>query len=251
MKTRAESEQKEKLFPRSVRLIHSWLESACKRGRLLLMWHPSQQRCASGCQPRRSLITTLAGATFARTRKGRDGMNRTKLKRLIHYVCSRCQDNPARLGAVKLNKVIWYVETNHYVKTNGHALTGARFIKEKNGPVVAAMLPLLEELVEDGVLDIRTAPAGNYFRTEYITKTAPDLTLFNSEDLKLIDRMTEDVCAHTATSISDATHAEWWKLAEMGETIPLFAIMATPRAVTDEDRAWADSLITSRFGHEF
>jgi hypothetical protein len=151
---------------------------------------------------------------------------------------------------VKLNKVIWYVETNHYVKTNGHALTGARFIKEKNGPVVAAMLPLLEELVEEGALEIRTVRVVNYFRTEYITKTEPDLSLFTSDDLEFINKMTDTVCSHTAASISDATHAEWWKLAEMGETIPLFAIMATPRAITDEDRAWADSVISSRFGNE-
>jgi len=246
----AESEQKEKQLAHSVRLIHSWLDFACKCGRLLLVWHPSQKCCARG-QLRHSLTSTLCGATSARTREGGAEMNRTKLKTLVHYVCSRCQDDPARLGAVKLNKVIWFVEVNHYVKSNGHALTGARFIKEKRGPIVAAMLPILEELVEDGALEIRTRKVFDYNRIEYITKTKPDVSDFSKDDLSLVDRMIEGVCSHTATSISDYTHDEGWKLAKMGETIPLFAIMVTPRAVTDQDRAWADSVISSRFGHEF
>lgn len=174
-------------------------------------------------------------------------MDRKKFKSLVHLICSRCQDNPSRLGAVKLNKVVWYIETNYYVGTGGKSLTGVRFTKQKNGPVAAAMVPVIKELVDEGALVVNDVSYYSFSKKEYITKKQPNLSLFTADEIQLIDRMIDAVCdLHTAASISDATHTESWEIAEMGETIPLFAIMAKPRRITDADRAWADAVIASR-----
>jgi len=149
---------------------------------------------------------------------------RKKFKALVQYICSMCQDNPARLGATKLNKVLWYVDTGNFLKT-GMSLTGARYVKRQHGPVPAAIPAIIEELVAERKLYVRDVPFYEYDKKEYITLQEPDDidTIFSASDIRDIDRIIDSVCdAHTAKSISLKTHNEPWHMAEIGEGLPIF-----------------------------
>ena len=170
---------------------------------------------------------------------------RSKFKALVHYICWSTQDDPARLGATKLNKVIWRAETLHYIATKGGLLTGARFIKEKRGPVAAAMVPILEELVEEGKLEIRTVKVIDHWRTEYLTKAEPDIQSISQDDIREVADAIDEVCPMTASAASLATHNEPWQLAELGEDLPLFTSLALPAEITEADLRWADEKIAA------
>lgn len=173
------------------------------------------------------------------------GFNRPKFKALVHYICSRCQDNPGRLGATKLNKILWYADTGHFLKS-GESLTGARYVKRQHGPVPAAITPIVDELVAEGKLIIRD-PVYQYDTRQYITLQEPEIdSVFSASDIRDIDNVIDAVCdSHTAKSISIKSHNEAWQMAEIGEDLPLFTVLARPGELTETDMKWADEKIAA------
>lgn len=162
-----------------------------------------------------------------------------KFKNLIHYACNRVAD-PSLLGAIKLNKILWYVDGNTYMRT-GRSLTGARYVKQPKGPVPKAMLPILGEMQRDGILRIDDVSYFGRTKKQYTVLRPPPEGVFTAEELELIDDVVDTITqSHTGQSISEATHGSAWKLAEMGEEIPLNAAMVEDLDdITDEDVAWA------------
>src|SRR5260370_28750131 len=80
-------------------------------------------------------------------------INYKKFKSLVHYICWTCAD-PTKLGAVKLNKVLWRADFRAYLEL-GQPVTGATYVKRQFGPVPSDILPTLRELEAEGNLSIR------------------------------------------------------------------------------------------------
>lgn len=161
-----------------------------------------------------------------------------KFKNLVHYICWKCSDNPSRLGSVKLNKALWLADLSAYYNT-GNSLTGARYVKRQFGPVPRAILPTLQELERDGIIEIRNVRHYQYQKKEFSVKSPPAKFLTDLER-KIVDEVIGIVCdQHTATSISELSHDHIWKSAKEGEDIPAFTVFAVPGDITDEEREWA------------
>lgn len=172
--------------------------------------------------------------------------DREKFKTLVHYICERCEDNPSRLGAVKLNKILWYAEIGRFMRT-GEPLTGAAFIKRQFGPVPAEIQDVLEELEHEGKLFIRDVPYHQLEKREFISLREPDIdTFFAASDIGTIERIIDMVCdMYSAKTISDQSHNEAWELAEIGEELPLYTALAIPGEITEEDLKWADKKLAT------
>ncbi len=162
--------------------------------------------------------------------------NQEKFKTLVHHVCWLCRDDPSKLGAVKLNKVLWFAEVVSFAKGSGQ-ITGARFVKQKFGPVPKAIVTVLSELSNEGALRIEEVEYYGHKKRQYVCQVEPDISGFSDEETKLIEEVTSAVTNnHTATSISDLTHDAIWKIAEIGEDIPLHAVLASSLSeITDAD----------------
>jgi hypothetical protein len=167
-------------------------------------------------------------------------MDREKFKTLVHYICWKC-DDPSKLGATKLNKIIWFAERSWFLKT-GEAISGVKFVKQERGPVPNAILPVLDSLVEEHRLVIREGRSYSYPRREFISLIEPEFEIFSAKQVSLIDDVIQAVChKYTANSISDLTHDEIWDLAEIGEEIPLYTTLAKHGELQAEDIEWANS----------
>src|SRR5258708_7322343 len=70
-------------------------------------------------------------------------LNMKKLEEAVHYVCSRASGT---LGAVKLNKILYYSDMVHHAHT-GSSITGASYAKQVRGPVPKQVLPAIDHLV--------------------------------------------------------------------------------------------------------
>ena len=167
--------------------------------------------------------------------------DREKIKALVHYTISRC-DNPAQLGAIKLNKVPWVADLWSYL-TSGEPITGEHYRKMQHGPTVTGMVGVLEELEGEGKIVIRQ-PRGKRTKVDYLSLQDPDISRFTAPEMSLIDEAIQFVCVeHTTAEISEATHDDIWKLAAIGEDIPLYATIASELGeVTPEDIEWARSI---------
>jgi hypothetical protein len=165
-------------------------------------------------------------------------LNRDKLKALVHYICDKATD-PSVLGAVKLNKVLWYSDSIGYV-VFGRSITGETYVKRQHGPVPRHIVGVVNALVEEGKIARGRVDHFGHYKNEYISIRDSNLGMFSAEEISLVDEAFEHVClSHTAKSISEETHGVIWQLAEMGEEIPLATVFATDVGELDEvDMDW-------------
>lgn len=152
-------------------------------------------------------------------------LNWEKFKALVHYVCEKA-DDPAVLGSVKLNKVLWYSDVINYMIT-GKPITGETYVKRQHGPVPKHVVPAINELVKEGKIARGKADHFGLIKHEYIALVESDKNAFSGAEISLVDDAFQHVCLnHTARSVSQETHDVIWKLADMGEEIPYQTVFA-------------------------
>ena len=168
----------------------------------------------------------------------------SKFAKTVHYICER--GDAQKLGAIKLNKILWYADTIAY-RATGKSITGEGYIKRQYGPVPKNILKTLRRLEENGKIRIRETNTPGRSR-EFVSLSDADVAPFSSEELRIIDSVLAEICNnHTATSISDMSHSIVWEAAELGGEIPVFAVLAERSGViTRKDQKWADKIISER-----
>lgn len=165
-----------------------------------------------------------------------------KFKAMVHYICAGCEDY-RKLGATKLNKVVLYAEREAYLHL-GAGITSPRFVKRQFGPVPVAMIPVLNELSEEGKILIRERTVDGLVKRDFINLQEADISSFTPEQISIIDRVSHDVCHnHTANSISRETHDDVWQMAAIGEDLPMCTVFAVQGEVDEDDILWAHTEI--------
>jgi hypothetical protein len=167
--------------------------------------------------------------------------NSDKFKKLVHYVCWRCADDPKKLGAVQLNKILWLSDLQAYYSL-GMPITKARYVKRQFGPVPSSIVPILRELQQEHILTVRDVQFFGRPKKEFIVHRNASADFLQPDEQEIVDEMIRFVTEqHTAKSISDASHDHIWKAAQDGELLPHFTVFARPAKITTEDREWARS----------
>ncbi len=96
---------------------------------------------ARDCLPVRNLDDCAEG----------EEMETNKLEAAILYICYQFRENPANLGSVKLNKILWFSDVEYY-DSEEQSITGASRIAQDHGPVVSSMIPTLDTLQEKRII---------------------------------------------------------------------------------------------------
>lgn len=168
-----------------------------------------------------------------------------KLKALTHYICCEC--DPDDLGATKLNKALWYADAEWYLE-HGEPLTGETYIKRQRGPMSKHFYEVIKSLQDDGSIMTRGVEYHGYNKMEYIPFKKADISQFLPEQISMVDKVIHHVCReNTAKSISLKSHDAIWEMAEIGEEIPLYAILgATLGEITERDLEWARGMLLTK-----
>ena len=165
--------------------------------------------------------------------------DREKFKNLVHYVIHQAGDRDG-FGATKLYKVLWFSEARCFV-LDGKPIAGATYIREKHGPIPRLGMAVREELASEKCIQQWKAPVYNHegWRLKSIKSPYP-LKLSNREKQCVdfwISHIDKD---HTATSKSEESHDYAWEIADMGETLPMHAILSErTRRPIKESLDWA------------
>ncbi len=168
--------------------------------------------------------------------------DREKFKNLILYVCSVSE--PEKLGAVKLNKVLWLADFRAFYALN-NPITGARYVKRQFGPVPGGITSVLHELERERRISISTQPFHGRDKVEYRVHGPVDVTRFSDRELAIVKEAIRFVTEeHTAKSISKLSHDHIWQAAEDGEELPYSTVFAVPGQITDDDMQWARTMIS-------
>lgn len=166
-------------------------------------------------------------------------MAHEKLKEALHYVIARC-DDPARLGAIRLNKIMWFADRYAY-RVNGASITADAYVKRRLGPCPKNVVAAINELATEQKIAVREmpVPGGHVMRHFFGTKEA-EVEALSEQDRKILDAFTGVICDNfSANEISDATHDHVWEAADLGEEIPLFTTFAKKGEITADVRLWA------------
>ena len=136
-------------------------------------------------------------------------MAHNKFKALVHYVIDQCKDNPVRLGAVRLNKALWFIDMISY-QSEGSSVSGELYVKRERGPVPKTILATLQELQNEGKLAVEE-PTFLFEPRMFISRIDPDLTLLSEKDRSLARAVVDWVCGKTANEVSELT--QWADMA--------------------------------------
>ena len=160
--------------------------------------------------------------------------DRAKLKAVILHTCEAV--SPERLGAVKLHKVLYFLDMIHYAQTK-RSVTGATYKKRPYGPTCVQLLPILREMEIEESIFIREVDFHGRRKKEYIALAKEEDGVLNAEELDLLDEVIQFVCdENSARTISEYSHKLPWEMAEFGEVIPydssllLFPVETSPEA---------------------
>lgn len=165
-----------------------------------------------------------------------------KFKALVHFIVHECRENPGRLGAIRLNKTLWYTDVAAY-QTAGASVSSETYVKRRMGPVPAHILSTIRTLSEEGRILVQE-PEGQYDSRKFHSLADPDHGVLSETEKALAKRVLSVVLGYTANGISDATHDIIWEAAEDGEEIPLYATLASDLGeITDSVREWAMGIL--------
>lgn len=169
-------------------------------------------------------------------------MAENQFKSLVHYVIYMCQDNNHQLGAVRLNKILWYSDVFAY-QEYGQPITDEAYIKRQFGPVPRNILKILDELQYEGKIVILD-PEFEFDTRKYISRQAPKEDNFSEKEKRLVSNIAKAVIDKSANEISELSHDLIWESASEGEEIPLYATLASRRgAITEDIIEWANEVV--------
>ena len=167
-----------------------------------------------------------------------------KFKALVHFVIEEC--DPKQLGAVRLNKILWFSDVMAY-RTTGETISGTKYVKRPRGPVPAAVVKTLEDLKTEGRISGRGA-VERYDVREFSSLSNADTNLFSNVEMTIVKNIAKDICNnYTAGEISDLSHDVVWEAAAEGEEIPMCATLVSFTGDYRSDvTAWADKVVCNR-----
>lgn len=159
----------------------------------------------------------------------------SKLQEAVHFVTRTMANDPDKLGAVKLQKILWYFDARAFFFT-GRTATGATYVKKDHGPYSYDIPRAVADLVTARRLHTDKDPTFyGLEKSRFIGKGETKKSVFSDKELRWLREITEDVCEnHTASSISEKTRGPVWKMAQDGKEIPFAAVGVRFRAPSQE-----------------
>jgi hypothetical protein len=213
---------------------------ACRKISLIFEWNVSLFNALYGGVYRLFNRESLSRDIQPEERGRLMQFDRAKFKDVVLYTCHKC--DRSQLGAVKLNKVLYFLDMIRYAWT-GAPVTGAVYKKRKHGPTTDYLLPALRELTAERKLQINDVNFFGFTKKDYVALVEPDIARLGKEEIVLLDQVIEFVCSgNTAKTISEYSHQTPWELVEFGQEIPYHsAFLLYPSEVSLEALEWAEA----------
>ena len=147
-----------------------------------------------------------------------------------------------QLGAVRLNKILWFADAFAYQK-RGNPITEETYVKRKLGPVPRHILRTLDELRNEGKIHI-IEPEYPLDTRKFIPLATPNEEEFTEGEKRLIASIVDAVLSRSANEISELSHDLVWETAREGEEMPLEATLVANRGVVTNDfLQWANGIV--------
>ena len=159
-----------------------------------------------------------------------------KLKQLILYVSQKSAHQPS-FGSTKLNKILYFADFLVYINT-GNPLTGVEYQRLRYGPAPRRMIPILNDLKKSRQMAMQQILLdGVYACNKPVNLVPPDISLFSSTEISIVDDVIENFDKWTASDTSQVSH-DWggWKYAKDRDIIPYESAFVSNEEITLSDK---------------
>lgn len=165
-----------------------------------------------------------------------------RLTKMVHFVVQHTP--PEKLGAVKLNKVLWFADLMYY-RLHGRTISGeTSYRKLQYGPVPNDMVGILADLKRRQFIAEREAQTPVGSRREFVWLEAVDTSGFDPAEIDTLRDVIEWASPMSAKEISELTHDDLWEESADGAQIPVAAAAVIPGKVSDDDLRWAEEVLS-------
>jgi uncharacterized phage-associated protein len=172
----------------------------------------------------------MSSVEFGQSRVGETGVARQasrddaidveRVAEVAHHVIAKT--DPAKLGHVKLNKILWYSDLEHY-RWHGASLTGLRqYSRTAQGPMSPAITRAVRRLVNQGKVSERTVKVADFPRREMVALALPDIDAFTEQQAGILNQMIAIIAPLSANRLSQMTQSDpTWQEVGDGEAMSI------------------------------
>ncbi len=134
-------------------------------------------------------------------------LHRKKYQNAVLYLCQKLKGEVR--GKKKLAKLLYFVDFDFYEK-NEKSITGDVYKALPMGPVPSALEEITTEMTKKKLLDVQhVEEREGYNPTEvYRCLEQPDLSVFDAEEKKMLDRIVLKYGHLTGKQLEELSHAE-------------------------------------------
>ncbi len=142
-----------------------------------------------------------------------DGLNKEKFKAVLLYIINRCENKP-NVGKTLICKLLYFSDFDYYEKYE-ESITDETYLKYERGPYPAHIDDIIDELINDDFIEMRKEPYFNTLIHKHYLKKSPDLSLLNTDELRVINDVIDKLGDYSANDVSNYSHGDMpWMIAE-------------------------------------
>jgi uncharacterized phage-associated protein len=158
--------------------------------------------------------------------------NPQKFRELLVYLAERSLGDP-HAGETKLQKLLYHADFAAYRRL-GRPITGACYERYPHGPFTDRLKAERAELEREEAVHTEDADAGGYEQRRTIPDRPANLSIFEPEELALVEELLVEYRDHNASAMAAQSHEEaGWKLANEREAIPYATALIETGPVPD------------------
>jgi uncharacterized phage-associated protein len=155
-----------------------------------------------------------------------------QLDELVLFVCGLA-NNPAELGATKLQKVFWYADRMHMAR-HGRPIAGVVYRRLPQGPFSPAIDKAVKRLKRASRLAEREGERFGYQQRQFFALDEADVSGIDSSAIQVLAEATLMIKDISAAAISDLSHTRLWQITEPGAVLPIERMLAGAAEPLDE-----------------
>jgi uncharacterized phage-associated protein len=156
-----------------------------------------------------------------------------KLKNAILFFAGHA--GVSDLGVTKLYKLVYFADAR-MLREADRSITGSKYIKYPHGPVPSRGERILKRMRKAGSIDMPQRDFHGYTMTAVVSSSACDPSLFDADELKVLESVANDYGMSTAADLSHRAHLEpSWEYAsdlqELDPTLMLYGAEEDPEGL--------------------
>lgn len=165
-------------------------------------------------------------------------VDRERLGELMLFISQKTADD-RHFGATKLNKILFFSDFFAY-RLLGAPITGAQYQKLEHGPAPVELLEVRQSLIEDAAAVMQEVSFVGYIQKRLIALRDPDISLFKTEQLSLVEEVISALDGQSAGDVSEISHklSVGWQLAKFQEVIPYATAYLSSRKLTEREHQY-------------